>query len=157
MPVSTGKPAALLGSAALTLLPHSLEHQFPNLSGIRIIRIPWRKHYNQDSWAPPTKIQIQRSGGGDWEHTFLISFQEMLLLVVQGPQFQKHCLRSLWHRLPSLTLFSLHILILWENHVSKLCDMVENPFFSCSSLDNFSELIPSRTWKRIEELSYMLK
>lgn len=74
---------------------------------------------------------------GTQEYAFLTSFLEMLLLLVWRPQFENNFLKSLWHQLPALTLFSLHIFPFWTNHVSKLCGMVEKFLFFLSSLDKF--------------------
>ena len=55
------------------------------------IRVAWKAHCNSDSWAPSRRFLTQDVGREDWEWVFPPSCQEMLMLLVPGPQFENHC------------------------------------------------------------------
>ena len=55
------------------------------------IRVAWKAHCNSDSWAPSRAFLTQDVRREAWEWVFPPSFQEMLMLLVPGSQFENHC------------------------------------------------------------------
>lgn len=58
-------------------------------------RSTWKACYNTDCWTPLTEFLIQSVGVGT-ETSFLTSSQMrlLLLLLVRGPHFEKHCTKN---------------------------------------------------------------
>lgn len=64
-----------------------LDTEVLNLDCIKII---WRAGENTDRWSLPQEFLIQQGWAAAGEFVFLTS-SHVLLLWVQGPQFENHC------------------------------------------------------------------
>lgn len=64
----------------------ALGQEFPNLS-----MLIHQKHL-EDLLTQIFEFLVQYGLGGAWEYAFLVSSQEMLMLLAQGSHFEKHSL-----------------------------------------------------------------